>query len=154
MKILLWCICGLVFGVGLGISGMTQPEKVVGFLNVWGGWDPSLALVMVGAIGVHVVGHMLRARLPSPLAAESFQIPTRNDISVRLLCGAALFGLGWGLAGYCPGPAIVSVGGALAGGGTLVAIYFTAAMVAGMVLFRLLMPSENRPQNAGEKLAS
>ena len=133
---------------------MTQPDKVVGFLNVWGGWDPSLAFVMVGAIGVHLVGHVIRKRMSAPIAAESFQIPTRNDVTGRLLGGAVLFGLGWGLAGYCPGPAIVSVGGAISGASALTAVYFFGAMVAGILLYRLLVGTEKTPKTHNTKLAS
>ena len=154
MRILWWGLSGFIFGLGLGVSGMTQPDKVVGFLNVWGGWDPSLAFVMVGAIGVHLLGHVIRKRLSAPVAAETFQIPTRNDITGRLVGGAGLFGLGWGLAGYCPGPAIVSVGGAAGGGNAVTALYFSGAMVAGILLYRLLIGAESTPNNDQTKLAS
>ena len=88
---------------------MTQPQKVIGFLDVFGSWDPSLAFVMVGAIGVHMIGFKLVTKRPSPLFAEKFQIPTRRDLDKRLIMGSAIFGIGWGLAGYCPGPAITSL---------------------------------------------
>ena len=99
---------GLAFALGLGISGMTQPEKVIGFLDFFGAWDPSLALVMVGAIGVHLGFLRLTRRQARPVCAASFDRRRRRGIDARLITGAALFGLGWGLGGYCPGPALVS----------------------------------------------
>lgn len=122
---------GVLFGSGLVVSGMTQPAKVIGFLDVTGRWDPSLALVMVGAIAVHFVAWRLVPRLGSPVWAGAFAIPTRRDIDARLVAGAALFGVGWGLAGLCPGPAVVS----LASGGAE-AILFAGAMAAGMLAHR------------------
>ena len=102
-------LSGFVFALGLGISGMTLPSKVVGFLDVAGAWDPSLAFVMVGAIGVHLVGHRLAMRRATPLFDATFHLPAARKVDARLVGGAALFGVGWGLAGYCPGPAIVSL---------------------------------------------
>ena len=146
MKGVLWLVCGFVFAIGLGVSGMTQPSKVVGFLNVVGGWDPSLAFVMVGAIGTHIVGTVVHRRMTKPIVADEFSVPNRTDISVRLVLGAAIFGLGWGLAGYCPGPAIVAGGANLAGSGTVNAGYFVVAMAAGMLLFRTIAPLEKVPE--------
>ncbi len=123
---------GLTFGAGLLVSGMSQPTKVVGFLDVLGGWDPSLAFVMAGAIAVHVVAYRLVARMPHPLWAAKWSIPTRRDLDVRLLAGAALFGAGWGLGGYCPGPALTGLGG-----GASETLLFTASMLAGMWGFTL-----------------
>jgi uncharacterized protein len=116
---------GLLFAVGLGIAGMTEPDKVLAFLDPFGAWDPSLAFVMVGAIAVYMPVYWLaRGRL-----APRLHLPTRKDVDVRLVVGAAMFGVGWGLVGYCPGPALVSLttltGPALA---------FGAAMFAGMRL--------------------
>ncbi|MFK7931824.1 MAG: DUF6691 family protein [Myxococcota bacterium] len=102
-------LVGLLFGLGLGISGMTQADKVVGFLNLSSAWDPSLACVMGGAIAVHVVLYRWILKRPSPLFAAAFAIPKRVDLDGRLLAGAALFGVGWALGGYCPGPGLVSV---------------------------------------------
>lgn len=99
-------LCGVVFALGLGVSGMTRPEKVLAFLDVGGGWDPSLAFVMVGAIAVHAVLRRVILRRAEPLLAPAFTVPTRRDIDVPLLLGAAIFGVGWGLAGLCPGPAV------------------------------------------------
>jgi uncharacterized membrane protein YedE/YeeE len=121
---------GVLFGVGLLVAGMTRPSKVVGFLDVTGDWDPSLAFVMMGAIAVHFLAYRLIPRMPSPWLGGRFALPTRNDIDARLVAGAALFGLGWGLGGYCPGPAIVSVVT-----GTADALLFFGSMLAGMALF-------------------
>lgn len=120
---------GLLFGIGLVISGMTKPEKVLGFLDVFGAFDPSLLFVMVGAIGVHFFAYRWVNRHEAPLFDRSFWVPTRRDIDAKLVVGAMIFGAGWGLGGYCPGPAIVS----LAGGG-LAALVFVIAMIAGMFL--------------------
>ena len=100
---------GLVFAAGLGLGGMTQPAKVMDFLDVTGAWDPSLALVMLGAIAVHALVVWWGRRAERPLLADRFTLPSARGIDARLLAGAALFGLGWGAAGFCPGPALVSV---------------------------------------------
>jgi hypothetical protein len=121
---------GVIFAVGLAISGMTLPQKVLNFLDFFGAWDPSLALVMVGAIGVHAVGYRVVVRRGSPLLAPDFSLPTRTTVDVRLLVGAVLFGVGWGLGGFCPGPAITS----LVAGASQVFV-FVAAMVAGMGVY-------------------
>lgn len=120
---------GALFAVGLAISGMTKPSKVTGFLDVAGAWDASLAFVMVGAIAVHFVAYRMVMRRPSPLFDTKFHVPTRKDVDLRLVAGAALFGVGWGLGGFCPGPAIVS-----AGGGTIGALVFVAGMTIGMLV--------------------
>jgi hypothetical protein len=121
-------VCGLIFGAGLLISGMTQPEKVLGFLDIFGAWDATLAFVMAGAVAVASAGFALAKRRGVPILAEKLQWPTRSDIDTPLVVGAALFGLGWGLVGLCPGPALVN----LAGLG-LPIIVFVAAMAVGMV---------------------
>jgi hypothetical protein len=126
-------VSGLLFAVGLGISGMTQPAKVTAFLDFTGNWDPSLACVMIGAITVHAVLYRVIRRRSSPLFASAFSVPTRQDIDLRLVGGAALFGVGWGLGGFCPGPAVTS----LASGHASV-VLFAAAMIAGMYLYKLL----------------
>ena len=120
-------VAGVVFALGLGVSGMTRPGKVLAFLDVTGRWDPSLAFVMLGAIGVYAPLSRLVLRRRTPVCAAVFALPTRRDIDARLLAGAAVFGVGWGLAGLCPGPAVT----ALASGKTT-ALAFVAAMVAGM----------------------
>lgn len=100
--------CGVLFSLGLGISGMVQPQKVTGFLDLFGSWDPSLIFVMFGAILVYSIGYRVVIRRKIPLFADNFVIPTKKEIDWRLLLGSSLFGIGWGLAGYCPGPAITS----------------------------------------------
>jgi len=120
---------GLLFALGLGISGMTQPSRVLGFLDVAGAWDPSLAFVMMGALGTHLVLLRVILRRTGPIFSGRFQIPTQKDIDRPLVLGAALFGIGWGLGGYCPGPALVS----LVTLGTPVLV-LVAAMAMGMML--------------------
>ena len=129
-KLLVAFAAGLLFGLGLIVAGMTQPAKVIGFLDITGDWDPSLAFVMVGAIGVHFLAYRLVPRIGSPFGAETFAIPKNNEINRRLLVGAALFGLGWGLGGYCPGPALTSLST-----GATDALVFGAAMLGGMGIF-------------------
>lgn len=124
---------GLVFGLGLLLSGMANPEKVLGFLDLAGAWDPSLALVMVGAIGVGLPVFWLAKGRNQSLIGEQIQLPARRDIDRPLVIGSLVFGIGWGLAGFCPGPAIVA-----SGAGELKAIVFTSAMLAGMGIFHLL----------------
>ena len=108
MKTVIGFLTGLVFSLGLTLSGMTDPARVVGFLDVAGDWDPTLIFVLGGAVITTFLGYRLVWRRGTPLLGERFQLPTRRDIDGRLLLGAALFGIGWGLSGYCPGPAIVS----------------------------------------------
>lgn len=126
-------LAGLIFAVGLGLGGMTQPAKVLGFLDLTGNWDPSLACVMLGAIAVHAPAYRLIRRRSAPIFATAFAVPTRRDFDLRLVAGAALFGIGWGLGGFCPGPAITS----LVSGHTAV-LLFVPAMVAGMYLHTLV----------------
>jgi uncharacterized membrane protein YedE/YeeE len=123
---------GVLFGVGLTVSGMVQPLKVVGFLDVAGAWDPTLALVMGSALAVTALAFPLILRRERPLFANSFSLPTRQEVDAPLLAGSALFGIGWGLGGFCPGPALASL--ALGAPGAWI---FTAAMAAGMLLHRL-----------------
>lgn len=122
-------VAGLLFGLGLVVSGMTQPQKVLGFLDIFGRFDPSLMLVMVGAIGVHFFAYRWKAGRKTPLFSPAFVVPTRRDVDGKLLLGAAIFGVGWGLGGYCPGPGIVS----LPAGG-VPALAFVGAMLGGMLL--------------------
>ena len=123
---------GLIFGLGLLVSGMANPQKVLGFLDLAGPWDPSLALVMGGAIAVGVVGFAIARKRQRSLLDEPMQLPSRTDIDAPLVLGSALFGIGWGLAGYCPGPALTGITAGMPS-----AIIFSAAMLAGMVLFGL-----------------
>jgi len=131
MPVLAALVCGLVFGVGLAVGGMTNPAKVLGFLDVTGTWDPSLAFVMGGALAVNAVGFALTRRRPRPLFAETFALPTLRDIDRDLIVGGAIFGVGWGLVGLCPGPALASLLR-----GELPIYAFVAAMIAGMGLDR------------------
>jgi uncharacterized membrane protein YedE/YeeE len=121
-------LAGALFGVGLCLSGMCRPDKVIGFLDVFGAWDASLAFVMGGAVTVYAVASRLVARRASPLLGGAFQLPTRTDLDARLLVGAAVFGLGWGLGGYCPGPGLVS-----AASGSLPAAVFVVGMSLGLL---------------------
>ena len=127
-------LAGLIFGLGLLISGMANPAKVQNFLDLAGSFDPSLIFVMAGAVAVTFLGYRLVLRQPRPLLGERFSLPTAKDIDPRLVGGAALFGIGWGLSGFCPGPAITSL--PLLAKGTLI---FVPVMLAGIVLARLLM---------------
>ena len=135
---------GLLFGAGLTISGMTDPQRVRGFLDLFGRWDPTLAFVMGGAVMVMAVAWRLRSRMGHPLFAEKFALPDRSDLDARLILGSALFGVGWGLAGLCPGPAIASL--ALAPAAVLP---FVVAMLAGMAIHRLSTRSTRSPMLTG-----
>jgi uncharacterized protein len=130
---------GMLFGLGLAISGMMNPAKVVGFLDVAGGWDPTLAFVMGGALLVTVPAFRLILGRPRPILADGFALPTKSALDGRLLGGAALFGVGWGLSGFCPGPAVA----ALVTGLTPV-FAFVAAMMAGMVLYAWVFERPDR----------
>ncbi len=121
---------GVLFAVGLAVSGMCQPAKVIGFLDPLDGWDPSLALVMVGAIGVHALAYVVASRLSRPLVNGVWRFPADWPLDRRLFGGAVLFGVGWGLGGVCPGPALTALWG-----GSIQMIVFVAAMVGGMALF-------------------
>ena len=129
MNALIAALSGLVFGIGLIASGMTNPAKVKGFLDLAGAWDPSLGLVMGGAIAVAVGAFALARRRERSWTGQRMELPRATVIDARLLGGGVLFGVGWGLAGYCPGPALVALGG---GNGS--AALFVAAMLAGLVL--------------------
>lgn len=126
---------GLLFAIGLGVAGMTNPNKVLNFLDVSGTWDPSLAFVMGGAILVYMpVFRLLKGR-DAPMWAPDFHWPTKKDVDTKLVIGSILFGAGWGIAGFCPGPAIVAATGLSAP-----VLLFFAAMVTGMLLQQLLVP--------------
>ncbi|WP_413560643.1 DUF6691 family protein [Bdellovibrio sp. HCB209] len=125
-------LVGFIFSIGLGISGMTQPHKVVSFLTIGEGWDPSLLFVMVGAIPVHMITYFVIRRKKSPLLDTQFHLPQATEISKSLIIGSVIFGLGWGLAGYCPGPALTSLGS-----GSVSAIIFVFSMLSGMLIFRM-----------------
>jgi uncharacterized protein len=131
---------GLVFGLGLGLSGMTQPPKVIGFLDVFGAWDPSLMFVMIGAISVHFGLSRLIRRRERPLLDGRFHLPTARDVDRKLVVGSAVFGVGWGLGGFCPGPAIVALGS-----GARSALVFVAAMALGMAVQYVLQLPKDAP---------
>ncbi|MDF0518424.1 YeeE/YedE family protein [Bradyrhizobium yuanmingense] len=145
MAILVQFAIGLIFGLGLIISGMSDPAKVLNFLDVAGiqagTWDASLAFVMAGAVAVTFVGFSRVLKLPRPFFADRFYLPTRRDIDPRIVAGPAIFGVGWGLVGFCPGPALTALGF-----GSLSAVIFVVAMCAGMVLARFIaqLPSSTR----------
>lgn len=130
---------GLLFGFGLALSGMTRTEKVRGFLDFFGRWDPSLMFVMGGAVLVHAIAYRLVARRRSPLFAAAFQVPTRRDVTARLVVGSALFGVGWGLGGFCPGPGITAL---ISGAPSAAA--FVVAMAVGVAIADALTPDEGR----------
>ncbi|XJJ61762.1 DUF6691 family protein [Novosphingobium sp. BL-8H] len=129
---LLALLSGTMFGAGLALSGMMDPSRVRGFLDIFAAWDPTLAFVMGGALAVMALAWALQRRMLKPMAAERFELPGTRLIDVRLVGGAALFGTGWGLGGLCPGPALASL--AL---NPLPAAVFVAAMVLGMIALRL-----------------
>ena len=133
MSIVTSLFAGLVFGVGLILSGMANPAKVLAFLDLAGSWDPSLALVMIGAIAVGSVGFAVARRRTTSFLGLALKLPSARDIDARLVGGSLLFGAGWGIAGFCPGPALVALGM-----GELKAAVFVAAMLVGMGVFALL----------------
>lgn len=146
MSVILAFLVGLIFGLGLILAGMTNPAKVLAFLDLAGEWDPSLALVMIGAIGVGTVAFHFAEGRPRAWLGDVMHLPTAKHIDRRLVLGSLAFGTGWGLAGYCPGPAIAS----LAVGGAKVWI-FVAAMLAGMAIYELL---ERRNRSKARQVAS
>lgn len=135
MKMLAGYLAGLLFGLGLAISGMTDPARVIGFLDVAGDWDPTLVFVLGGAVVTTFIGYRLVWRHQTPLFESRFQLPTRRDLDIRLLGGAALFGIGWGLSGYCPGPAVVSLPGL-----SWPLAAFVVTLIAGWWLSRRMNP--------------
>ena len=126
-------LIGLLFGAGLAVSGMMNPAKVLGFLDIAGDWDPTLAFVMGGALIVALPATLVARRRSRPVLAERFDMPTRRAIDVPLIAGSALFGLGWGLVGFCPGPAFAALATGLWQPGL-----FVVAMLAGMLVFHVL----------------
>jgi uncharacterized protein len=120
---------GLIFGLGLAVSGMMNPAKVIGFLDVTGDWDPTLAFVMGGALLVTIPAFRMILARPKPVLGKKFSLPTRTTLDGRLVSGAALFGVGWGMVGFCPGPAVAAIST-----GLTPVLIFVAAMIAGMAL--------------------
>ena len=131
MKSLIAFVSGVIFAVGLVVGGMTQPAKVVNFLDFFGHWDPSLALVMGGALLVNLVAYRWSKGADKPVVVQKFYIPTRSELDWKLITGSLLFGVGWGLAGYCPGPALTSVVS-----GKMPALAIVGGMVGGVLLFK------------------
>jgi uncharacterized membrane protein YedE/YeeE len=138
---------GLIFGLGLIVSQMVNPAKVRAFLDIFGNWDPSLALVMAGAVAVSSRGYMVATRRGAPVLAPRLEIPTRRRLDAPLVAGAVVFGIGWGLVGLCPGPALVTLAFGLPQ-----AVVFVTAMLAGMALFQV-MPSSWQQMNFRQRAA-
>ena len=132
-------LVGLIFGIGLILGGMANPAKVLGFLDLFGSWDPSLAFVMGGAISVGLLAFRVAGGRPTSLLGEPMRLPTRKDVDKRLILGSLVFGAGWGLAGFCPGPALVALGT-----GSLKAMIFVASMLSGMAIFELIERNRQR----------
>ncbi|WP_108483177.1 DUF6691 family protein [Oceaniglobus ichthyenteri] len=126
MRLFITYLIGLVFGIGIAISGMANPAKVLNFFDVAGDWDPSLAFVMGGALIVTMIGYRFVLKRPGPMFSGAFQLPTRRDLDLPLIAGSAFFGVGWGIAGFCPGGALPALGT-----GRSEVLIFVAAMVAG-----------------------
>jgi len=135
---------GLLFGLGLILAGMTDPGKVIGFLDLFGAWDPSLALVMGGAIGVGIFAFAIARKRTTSFFGGAMHLPTRSDVDQRLIVGSLAFGAGWGLAGFCPGPAIVSMAA-----GQPKALLFFVAMMVGMGVFEVM----ERRRDSGKVMA-
>lgn len=133
MAIVIALVAGLLFGAGLIVSGMANPAKVLGFLDLFGQWDPSLAFVMAGAIAVGVVAFFVARRRGRSWLGTLILLPSSTGVTARLVLGSAAFGIGWGLAGFCPGPALVALGA-----GVPKAVGFVGAMLAGMAVFSAL----------------
>lgn len=132
MRLLVTYIIGLVFGLGISISGMANPAKVLNFFDVAGTWNPSLAFVMGGALVVALIGYRLVLKRPAPVLAQEFQVPTGRTIDARLIGGSAIFGIGWGIAGFCPGAALPALGT-----GRIEVLIFVAAAATGILAARL-----------------
>lgn len=133
-RVLAALLSGVLFGLGLAISGMTDPNVVISFLDLFGDFNPALMFVLGGAVGTTLIAFRFVLRRPSPLLASDFQLPTRKDIDARLLIGAGLFGIGWGLAGYCPGPALVSFGALI----DTAVVFVPVMLLSGWLTRRLL----------------
>lgn len=144
MQAIIGLVAGLIFGIGLVVSGMADPAKVQNFLDIFGAFDPSLAFVMGAAVTVATIGYRLAFARRRPVLDETFHLPASTTIDARLLAGAAMFGIGWGLTGFCPGPAIVSV--PLLAPGTLA---FVPAMLAGIAIGRTLLAPEPKARAPG-----
>lgn len=138
MPVLAAYVIGLIFGTGIALSGMANPAKVLNFFDVAGSWDPSLIFVMGGALAVTFIGYRLVLKRPAPLLAQAFQVPTSRLIDGKLLGGSAVFGIGWGLSGFCPGGALPALGT-----GSTDVFIFVAAMLAGIAIAKTIMASRS-----------
>jgi uncharacterized membrane protein YedE/YeeE len=136
LRVIAALVSGLVFGLGLAVSGMMNPAKVIGFLDVTGDWDPTLAFVMIGSLLVAVPAYRFIPKRPRPVLEEGFDLPKKQAVDRPLVLGSALFGIGWGLIGFCPGPAVAALGTGLAP-----VFAFVATMLAGMALHAWLRGS-------------
>lgn len=143
MRLILSYIIGLIFGVGISISGMANPAKVLNFFDIAGTWDPSLAFVMGGALLVTFIGYRFVLKRPAPLLAPNFQLPTRRDLDLPLLGGSAVFGVGWGIAGFCPGGALPALGT-----GRSEVVIFVAALLAGIFAAKVVQSALKSPDKA------
>lgn len=139
LRVVVALIVGFIFAVGLAISGMTQPQKILGFLQLGENWDPSLMFVMLGAIPVHAVSYFFAKKKSTPILDKKWHVPTSKEITKPLVIGSALFGFGWALGGYCPGPALTSLGA-----GSRTAAVFVIAMFAGMMLQKMYQRFVNK----------
>ena len=142
-KLILIYLIGLVFGLGISISGMANPAKVINFFDVAGSWDPSLIFVMGGAVSVAFLGYRLVLRRPAPAWGKGFNLPGTRQIDARLIGGSLVFGIGWGIAGFCPGGALPALGT-----GRVEVIIFVAALVAGVLIAKALQKASARKKPA------
>lgn len=143
MRLIISYFIGLIFGVGISISGMSNPAKVLNFFDIAGAWDPSLAFVMGGAVLVTFFGYRFVLQRPSPMLSDVFQLPTRQSLDLPLLAGSAVFGVGWGIAGFCPGGALPAIGT-----GRSEVLIFVAALLAGIFAAKALQKALNRRTSA------
>ncbi|MCX7567463.1 YeeE/YedE family protein [Sulfitobacter sp. F26169L] len=143
MRLIVSYLIGLVFGIGISISGMANPAKVLNFFDIAGSWDPSLAFVMGGALVVTFIGYRYVLRQPSPLMSPKFLLPTRRDLDLPLIGGSAVFGIGWGIAGFCPGGALPALGT-----GRTEVFVFVASLLAGIVIAKFLQAALARRTQA------
>ncbi len=147
MKAFVSLLCGLLFAFGLAISGMTNPQNVINFLDLTGNWDPALMFVMIGAIGVHSVAYAVKkAKIKTPMMATQYSLPVNNKVDKRLILGSAMFGAGWGLVGFCPAPAIASITGF-----DKSLLIFVLSLFAGMKLFSLVTQFKMKTSKKAEK---
>ncbi|GGH28610.1 hypothetical protein SAMN05444007_104268 [Cribrihabitans marinus] len=139
MRLLVTYAIGLIFGIGISVSGMINPAKVLNFFDIAGSWDPSLAFVMGGALAVTFLGYRLVLSRSAPVMGPEFQLPTKRDLDPKLIGGSALFGVGWGIAGFCPGGALPALGT-----GRFEVAIFVAALIAGILLARAIQSTMRR----------